>query len=132
MKVLVDTSVWSLYFRRHKTAVSDTIRQLRELITEGRVILPGIVKQELLSGIRDPARFSKLNELLSGYEVLLATDLDHILAAEYFNHCRAHGIQGSFYDFLICAQATNHRMAILTTDQDFSHYAKYIPVKLLD
>ena len=59
MKVLVDTSVWSLAFR--KKSLSDEelkiIKELKELIYELRVILIGPIRQELLSGISDEVKF---------------------------------------------------------------------------
>ena len=92
--------------------------------------MPGVVKQELLSGIRNRERFQKLLNLLSGFEPLLASESDHILAARYFNDCRSKGVQGSFIDFLICAQATNSKMSILTSDKDFENYRNVIPVRI--
>ena len=123
MRVIVDTSVWSLYFRRNKCAECSEINVFHNLISEGRIVLLGVVKQELLSGIKDDIRFEKLLEALSGFEPLLANDNDHMLAARFFNRCRAKGILGSFFDYLICAQAVNSKMSILTTDQDFQHYS---------
>lgn len=127
MRVIVDTSVWSEYFRRKKPANSDNTEILKELIRQGRAVMPGIVKQELLSGIKEPERFEKLRHILSGFDAHLADELDHILAARFFNLCRLKGIQGSFSDFLICAQASRAQMAILTSDKDFDHYQGVIP-----
>jgi hypothetical protein len=53
---------------------------------------------------------------------------DYICAAQNFNKCRAQGIQGSHIDFLICAVAMNHHLCILTTDKDFIHYQKVLPL----
>src|SRR5271165_4163682 len=56
MMVLVDTPIWSLALRRahHDLAPvqEQQVRILQELISEGRVQLLGVVRQELLSGIR--------------------------------------------------------------------------------
>lgn len=128
MRVIVDTSVWSEYFRRNKPENSGNIQILRKLIFQGRAVMPGIVKQELLSGIRENERFEKLLQILSGFDSLLADELDHILAARFFNLCRLKGIQGSFSDFLICAQASRSQMSILTSDKDFDLYRGVIPV----
>ena len=62
--------------------------------------------------------------------MLIAADFER--AAEYFNTCRAKGLQGSNTDFLLCAVAERHRFPILTTDDDFTGYAHALPgVKLL-
>ena len=55
MNVLVDTSVWSLALRRKRETLGDNervlVRELSELIREGRAKVVGLVRQELLSGI---------------------------------------------------------------------------------
>jgi len=54
MKVLVDTSVWSLALRRNNLDNTlPVVNQLRELIADGKVVLLGAVRQEVLSGIRN-------------------------------------------------------------------------------
>jgi predicted nucleic acid-binding protein len=55
---------------------------------------------------------------------------DHEQAAEYFNTCRGHGIQGSNTDYLLCAVAVRRGLTLYTTDADFDHYARYVPLVL--
>ena len=102
-----------------------------DLIFQREAVLLGIVKQELLSGVKEPERFKKLLFALSDFDTLLASDEDHVLAGRYFSKCRSEGVQGSFSDFLICAQASNNRMSILSSDGDFIHYSKHIPIVLM-
>lgn len=92
--------------------------------------MPGIVRQELLSGIKTEAQFKRLGGLLEGFPDMLATSEDHLTAAGFFNQCRRRGIQGAPVDFLICAIAHRMEAPILTTDQDFSNYADVIPIRL--
>lgn len=130
MKVLVDTSVWSLALRRARAAEGPAVQELRSLIDEGRVAMIGPVRQELLSGIRTPEVFEQLREHLRPFadEPLLTEDFER--AAEHFNTCRARGIQGSNTDFLICAVAERRDYPILTTDTDFSRFADVLPIAL--
>ena len=131
MKVLVDTSVWSLALRRRAPAHA-AVDELRRLVANGRAAIVGPIRQELLSGIRDHATFERLRNHLRAFpdEVLIAADFER--AAEYFNTCRAKGLQGSNTGFLLCAVAERHRFPILTTDDDFTAYAHALPgVKLL-
>ena len=51
-------------------------------------------------------------------------------AASFFNKCRARGIQGSNTDYLICAAAARRGFGILTTDTDFAHFARVLPIEL--
>ena len=46
MKVLVDTSVWSLALRRTRGAETAVVQELRSLIDEGRVAIIGPVRQD--------------------------------------------------------------------------------------
>ena len=130
MKVLVDTSVWSLALRRRATASLPEVEELRSLIDEGRVVMIGPIRQELLSGIRTVESFERLRDHLQPYadEPLETADFER--AAEHFNTCRARGVQGSNTDFLICAVAERRNLPILTTDADFSRLAAVVPITL--
>lgn len=133
MKVLVDTSVWSLALRRSRRPTvpeSAAVDELRSLIDEGRVAMIGPIRQELLSGLRTAAAFQHLREHLEpfGDEPLETADFER--AAAHFTTCRAKGIQGSNTDFLICAAAERRRLPILTTDADFIHFRRHLPIQL--
>ena len=131
MKVIVDTSVWSLFLRRQDHADSPSLEILRQTIKEKNVQMLGIIRQELLSGIRNESQFRKVSQILESFPDLLADSSDHSEAAKFFNQCRKKGVQGSPVDFLICAQAHRHKMPILTDDGDFDHFAAHLPIKLL-
>ena len=130
MKVLADTSVWSLALRRRSRAAGALVDELRALIEEGRVAIIGPIRQELLSGIRDAVTFARLRDHLRAFEDEPLEAADFERAAEHFNTCRARGIQGSNTDFLICAAAERRRLPILTTDADFTRYARVLPITL--
>ena len=103
MKVIVDTSVWSLAFRRNELVEDGYVCELKELIKETRVQLIGPVRQEPLSGIKSKKQYNLLKKHLRAFkEIEIQTD-DYELAADYFNTARKNGIQGSNTDFLICA-----------------------------
>ena len=130
MKVLVDTSVWSLALRRGGDSGVSPVRDLLGLIADNRVQMIGPIRQELLSGIRDEKQFRELEVRLSAFPDLAITSEDHVTAARFFNECRSKGIQRSNTDFLICAIAARHHLAVFTTDKDFALYAKHLPIIL--
>ena len=130
MKVLVDTSVWSLALRRRKPENYQYVRELEELIKEVRVQLIGPVRQELLNGIKNEKQFNTLKKHLRAFEDLKIETEDYELASEFFNKARQQGIQGSNTDFLICAIAVRNKMSIFTTDKDFLNFQSILPVKL--
>ncbi len=131
MKILVDTSIWSLALRRNKPHHPHAeINELQELIREVRVQMIGPIRQELLSGIKEKTTFLKLKKILAAFPDLPLDSEDFVLAADYFNILRRQGIQGSNTDFLICAISTRHHLPIFTNDHDFRHYQKHIPIIL--
>ena len=129
MKVLVDTSVWSEALRRKEP--SQVVDTITELIIESQTVMIGQIRQELLSGISDLVTFNNLKSKLQAFDDLAITTEDYETAASFNNTCRRQGIQGSHVDFLICAVAHNNNLLILTTDQDFIHYAKFLPIRLM-
>jgi predicted nucleic acid-binding protein len=134
VKVLVDTSVWSLALRRKSGDLNPQEYRLTEhladLIRDDRVMVIGPIRQELLSGIRSAVIFERLKRRLRHYDDEPLTSADYESAAEFGNTCRTAGISGSAIDFLMCAAANRRGVAILTTDRDFSRYAATIPVRL--
>ena len=129
MKVIVDTAVWSLAFRR-QAADAYYKDVLTDLIRDGRVELMAAVRQEVLSGIRHKQQFERLRLSLRAFPNM-ALDVENFeLAAHYYNLCRAEGVQGANTDFLICAAAVNHNCEILTTDKDFDHFSNILPITL--
>jgi len=136
MKILVDTSIWSLALRRSSTATlspsqSAQVAELADLVRDGRAVMIGAIRQELLSGIKLQAQFEQLRSALQAFDDCPVTVADYELAAEFFNRCRAVGVQGSNTDFLICAVACRNQLAIATVDGDFVQFAKCLPIRLL-
>lgn len=130
MNVLVDTSVWSLALRRARPLDSPVVRELTSLIHEGRVVMIGPVRQEILSGIRDPRQFRRLRTHLRAFPDAVAHASDFEDAAQISNGSRGAGIQGSNTDFLICAMALSRGLSVFTTDPDFLSYQRVCPLAL--
>ena len=130
MKVIVDTSVWSLALRRDKQESNTTVQEFRRMIHDHRVQMIGPIRQEILSGIRIESQFKKLQKHLESFPDLPAITEDYVTAATYFNRCRSKGIQGSNTDFLICAMANRNKFSIFTTDKDFVLFSKHIKIFL--
>lgn len=132
MKVLVDTSVWSLALRRKRGDLSPSERGvtllLSELIQAGEALLIGPIRQEILSGIGDAKTFESLRQYLRYFDDEALTADDYEEAAHCYNRCKAAGIAGSGVDMLLCAVAARLDVPILTTDADFYRYAK--PLRL--
>ena len=104
--------------------------ELAQLIAEGRVMMIGAVRQEVLSGIQLPEQYRKLRTALRAFPDAILETSDFEEAANCFNRCRGKGVQGSNTDFLLCAVALRFNVALLTTDADFDQFAKVLRLKL--
>jgi hypothetical protein len=87
--------------------------------------VPGIVLQELLSGVRTADEFQRLHRLMEGFPVVLATREHHVNAAKITNSCHRAGIAASTVDCLIAALTVESESQLLTTDGDFALIAPF-------
>jgi predicted nucleic acid-binding protein len=133
--ILVDTSVLSAALRRRSRgpAEEEAAKRIDALLKgEEEVALPGTVFQEILSGVSDRAQRDKLlTTVRASFPVALATEGDHIMAADLATQAAKGGIRLSTPDALIAAQAINRRARLLTTDGDFLPLADAAGLKLL-
>ena len=132
MKVIVDTSVWSLALRRRAIVQDDLVSALRDLVENGQAVVLGCIRQEILSGISSTDQFTRLRDRLRAFPDEPLSSQDYERAAEFFNLCRKRGIQGSNTDFLVCAVAAAREHAIFTADEDFKKFQRVIPFALFN
>lgn len=134
MNVLVDTSIWSLALRRKAHDLNPVERaavaELTNLIKEGRTKIIGLVRQELLSGIKTSSQYEKLRALLRSFRDESVSTADYEAAAKAGNDCRGRGVAVSVSDMLICAIAITRGWSIFAADPDFKSYARILPLKL--
>jgi predicted nucleic acid-binding protein len=121
VKLLVDTSVWSLALRRKNTAgLSPDEQKLKaelvQAIQDGRVAMLGLLRQELLSGIREKAQFDKVKAALDPFLDEPVNTADHEYAARVYNESRNHGFEAGTVDILICTVAVRRGWEILSGD----------------
>ena len=130
--ILLDTSVLSLAFRRRPSLHEPpAVTSFRRLVrADAPVAIPGIVLQELVSGVKTDADVERLQTLLGGFPIILADRRDHVAAAGIANACRRHGVSVSTVDCLIAAQATVRRAALFTLDADFARMRPYCDLRL--
>lgn len=130
MRVLIDTCAWTRFLRRPRPRDDSVAEEVRRLVRLDAAQMLGCIRQELLSGVRPRDRFEELKEYLRYYANLPLDAEDDENAASYYNLCRGAGIQGTSVDLLICAVAVRHNLRIFTTDSDFDHYARCLPIRL--
>jgi hypothetical protein len=131
MTLLVDTSVWSLAFRRDQdTAVAQVDALRAALAGEEIVVTTGLVLQELLQGFAGPRARKDLIERFAALPLIGPDRQDHIEAAELRNTCRRAGVQLGTIDALLAQLCIRHDLTLLTTDNDFVHAASHCRLRV--
>lgn len=132
MRILVDTSVWSLAFRKQGPAQHPAVSQLATFIEEQEeIVLIGLIIQEILQAFRNESTVEKVITHLQVFPVINLERIDFIEAAQLFRRSRAKGITVSTPDCQIAAAAISYDCSLLTTDQDFHHLTTVCPLQLL-
>lgn len=100
------------------------------LISSGQARMIGVVRQELLSGLREQTEFERLRTYLRSFEEPRLEIEDYEEAARMFNRCRRQGIASSAIDLQLCAVAKRRGWSIFTLDQDFDRYRRTLGISL--
>lgn len=131
MSYLVDTSVWSLAFRRDAPAVSPEVVELKRALETGDTIfVTGLVLQELLQGFNKPKAYDQIVEYFGALPFITPEREDYIEAANLGNGCRKKGIQVGTIDALLAQLCISRNIELLTTYKDFSQIAKVCPLQI--
>jgi predicted nucleic acid-binding protein len=132
--IVVDTSVLSLAYRRPRATQpeSPAVALFREAVKRDvPVLVPGIVSQELMSGLRSRSALLRMAGLLRAF-AMPAVDFEiHIKAARIHATCQRRGLAASTIDCLIAAHALNLGAALLTVDRDFQRMAEACPLRII-
>jgi len=131
VSLLVDTSVWSLAFRRDADASTQAVEVLRTAL-EGsdQVFTTGLILQELLQGFAGPKARNQLIERFAALAFLQPDREDHIEAAELRNICRRNGVQIGTIDAVLIQLCLRHDLVLLSTDLDFRSASKHVKFRL--
>jgi len=128
---LVDTSVWSLAYRRDTPPEVPQVAVLRSALVDGdRVALAGMVLLELLRGFIPPRAQDRIVTDLAPLELIEPTRDDYVEAARLANTCRQAGVQLGSVDALLAQLAITQDLELLTTDRDFANAAKVVPLRV--
>ena len=131
MTLLVDTSVWSLAFRRDVEVEEPEVQALKEALAGADVVVTtGLVLQELLQGFAGAKASEQIVERFSALALIQPDREDHIAAAGLRNSCRRAGVQIGTVDAIIAQLCIRHEVVLLSTDQDFVHAAKHSSLKV--
>ena len=131
MSLFVDTSVWSLAFRRDRTSAAPEVRALRDALAGGDTVLTtGLILQELLQGFAGPRARRDIIDRFAALPLLPPDRQDHIDAAELRNRCRRAGVQIGTIDAVLAQLCLRHGLTLLSTDNDFMRVAAHCPLRV--
>jgi predicted nucleic acid-binding protein len=131
VNLFVDTSVWSLAWRRDRPAPSAQVKLLEyALAGDDLVVSTGLVMQELLQGFGGPKQCGRILEAFSSIPLIVPDREDHVAAADLRNHCRRKGVQVGTIDGLLAQLCLRHQLQMLTADADFGRIAALTPLRL--
>lgn len=131
MSLFVDTSVWSLAFRRDAPPATKPVRELARALESGETIVTtGLVLQELLQGFSGPKDRALIMDRFATMPLLVPDRRDHIDAAGLRNDCRRRGVQIGTIDALLAQLCIRHSLTMITTDNDFRRIARHSALKL--
>jgi len=131
VKVLIDTTVWSLVLRR-RNPDARLVQLVAQLEQRDAAYMIGPVRQELLTHLEPPERFRLLRDSIRSIRDLSLSSDDFEQAAALSTACRSRGIIASPTDFLVVAVARRESAAVLSLDRDFDYIRKVIAFRRMD
>lgn len=131
MTLLVDTSVWSLAFRRDVPPEIPHVSFLIRTIESGlSLVSTGLILQEILQGFAGPKQRVAILSRFAALPLVQPTRDDHVGAADLRNACRRVGAQLATIDALLVQICITYGFTLLTTDKDFDSVPKGYRLKI--
>ena len=128
-KVIIDTSAWIESFR--PGSEKSFQHSVKDLIIKELVLLPGIIKTELLRGTKNKKEFNQLNQMLKGLTYLtVAEDFWERLSEFSFQLFRK-GIVVPLTDTYIALLCIENQVMLLHRDKHFDMIAQKTKLSIL-
>ena len=128
-KAIIDTSAWIKSFRPQcDKALSDLVK---DLIMKGRVLIPGIIKVELLRGTKSKREYDHLSDLLKGLTYLPVPEEFWERLSEFSFTLFRKGVVVPLTDTYIALLCIENNAPILHCDKHFDLIAQKSPLKTL-
>jgi len=127
-KVIIDTSAWIKSFRPQCDKVLSDL--VKDLIMKGRVLLPGIIKVELLRGTRSKKKYEQLSDLLKGLTYLPVPEEFWERLSEFSFGLFRTGVTVPLTDTYIALLCIENNALMLHCDKHFDLLAQKSPLKV--
>ncbi len=115
--LVVDSSVWVDFLNGHPSPEAEYLATC--LIDDVPIALPGLVRAEILAGLKTEAEAERIASLLMAFDAATEpTRDDYIAAAGIYRACRRKGAAvGSIVDCLIAQTCQRTGCVLLTKDR---------------
>lgn len=131
MRVLVDTSIWSLSLRKEGPTEHPAVQKLMAMLqADEDVFLTGLILQEILQAFRSDSSFRRVARHLEPFPLLELERRDFIAAALLQRKCAARNVSVSTADCQIATAAIRHDCLLLSADKDFERIARLSELKV--
>jgi len=128
--VLVDTSVWIDFLNTYSSPYAGV---LSELIREhNRVVICGVILQEILQGIKDEGMYKSTREKLCRLPFIDTHKSTYLFASDLYRKLRNKGIAIPPVDVLIAAITMTNDLILFTKDTHFKELNRVAGLRLLD
>ena len=126
--VVIDTSAWIESFRPDcDVSLSGLVK---DLILKNKVLIPGIIKAELLRGARDKKEFNRLHDSLLGLTYLPVGEEFWEKLAEFSFGLFRKGISAPLLDTYIALLCIENQASVLHRDKHYDLIAKKSSLKI--
>lgn len=129
MMILVDSSVWISFLNGVNSAEAAFLAVC--IAEDSPLVIPGLVRTEVLVGARTEAEASRMSQSLSAYPLVPEpTPADYERAASIYRTCRAQGRTiRSAIDCLIAQLCLRDDYELLARDRDFDAISSAYPLR---
>jgi predicted nucleic acid-binding protein len=128
-RVIIDTSTWIESF--HPKGDIKLKERVKQLITEGSILLPGIIKTEILRGAKSKKEYESLDELLDGLTYLPVEENFWGRLARFSFALLRQGIVVPLADTYIALLTIENDALLLHCDQHFDLIAQKTQLQTL-
>jgi len=129
IRVIIDTSGWIESFKREG---DEKLKELvKRLIIQAEVLLPGIIRAEILRGAKNLKEYERLSDLLEGLTYLPAEEGFWERLAKFSFELFKKGIVVPLTDTYIALLAIESNVPIVHKDRHFDLIAQKTSLKIL-
>jgi len=128
-KIIIDTSVWIESFR--PGSGKSFQRLVKDLIVQNLVLMPGIIRTELLRGTKTKREYNQLNQMLKGLAYLAVRDDFWERLSEFSFQLFRKGVVVPLTDTYIALLCIENQASVLHRDKHFDMIANKTKLKIL-